>query len=174
MTPAVVMRPILLAEFSVNQRAPSDPTAMPIGPAFAVGMLNSLRMPDVVIRPMRSPAHSVNQSAPSGPATMRLGERSAGTGYSVMVPVAVILPILLREPLLSTNHSAPSGPVVIPWALASGEGMGNPVTEPDVVIRPILLPAPSVNQSAPSGPAVMLRGSADDSGRAYSAMVPTW
>ena len=37
-------------------------------------------------------------------------------------------------------------------------GIGNSVTTPAVVMRPILLVSLSVNQSAPSGPAAMPKG----------------
>ena len=36
-TPAVVIRPILLPPFSVNQRLPSGPAVMPVGSLLAVG-----------------------------------------------------------------------------------------------------------------------------------------
>src|SRR5271163_3414135 len=41
-TPAVVMRPILLAFISVNHSAPSGPTVMPWGELLAVGIGNSV------------------------------------------------------------------------------------------------------------------------------------
>ena len=43
-TPAVVMRPILFPAglYSVNQRAPSGPAAMPKGRLLAVGIGNSV------------------------------------------------------------------------------------------------------------------------------------
>ncbi len=43
------MRPILLPLYSVNQRLPSDPTAMPCGMLPAVGMGYSV-MAGVVVR----------------------------------------------------------------------------------------------------------------------------
>src|SRR5207244_7692374 len=51
-----------------------------------------------------------------------------------------------------------SGPAVIPKGSLAAVGMGNSVTAPAVVIRPILLPSSSVNQRAPSGPAVIPQG----------------
>ena len=62
------MRPILFLPFSVNQRLPSGPVVIRLGPLFAVGMVNSVNVPSVAIRPMRLPPFSANQSAPSGPA----------------------------------------------------------------------------------------------------------
>src|ERR1700693_1047371 len=72
-TPAVVIRPILFAEISVNQRFPSDPAAIPTGKLPAVGMENSVISPAVVIRPILSSLDdkkSANQRFPSGPAVM--------------------------------------------------------------------------------------------------------
>ena len=86
MTPAVVIRPILLPESSANHSAPSGPAAMPKGPLLAVGRLNSLvTTPSGVIRPILLPLYSVNHSAPSGPAAMaRLEAEAVGMAYSVM------------------------------------------------------------------------------------------
>jgi hypothetical protein len=67
--PAVVIRPILLANCSVNQRLPSGPTAMPHGPLWGVGTGNSMMAPVGVIRPILAAEYSVNQMLPSGPAT---------------------------------------------------------------------------------------------------------
>jgi hypothetical protein len=76
MSPAVVMRPILPASRSVNQRFASDPVAMPPGELRAVGMSNSpVTTPAVVIRPILLPPYSVNQRLPSGPAAIRRGLR---------------------------------------------------------------------------------------------------
>lgn len=71
--PEVVMRPILLANASVNQRWPSAPAVMPRGKADAVGRENSLMTPLGVIRPMRLPTDSVNHRLPSGPAAIPSG-----------------------------------------------------------------------------------------------------
>ena len=54
-TPLVVIRPILLEPFSVNQRLPSGPGAMPQGMADLVGTANSVIEPPVVIRAIRLP-----------------------------------------------------------------------------------------------------------------------
>ncbi len=69
-TPAVVIRPIFLPKYSVNQRLPSGPAAMYQGLLFAVGMANSVMTPAVVIRPIRLAPCSVNQRLPSGPAAI--------------------------------------------------------------------------------------------------------
>jgi len=50
--PAGVMRPILPAFASVNQRLPSAPAAMSVGPPPPVRIGNVVRMPVTVIRPM--------------------------------------------------------------------------------------------------------------------------
>src|ERR1700731_3351421 len=71
MTPAVVIRPILLN--SVNQRAPSGPAAIPPD-TLAVGGENSVMTPAVVIRPiLLLMFSSANQRAPSGPAVIPMG-----------------------------------------------------------------------------------------------------
>jgi hypothetical protein len=49
-------------------------------------------------------------------------------------------------PTSSVNQSAPSRPGVIKAELLPAVGIGNSVIEPAVVMRPILLPLPSVNQ----------------------------
>jgi hypothetical protein len=74
MTPAGVMRPILLAPNSVNHRLPSGPAAMSTGRALAVMPApNSVTTPDGVMRPIRLPLNSVNHRLPSGPAAMPSG-----------------------------------------------------------------------------------------------------
>ena len=85
MTPAVVIRPILLAsvfgEPEVAVRAGRDA----VGPLPAVGIGNSVMTPAVVIRPIWLPTLSVNQRLPSGPAAIRLGSLPAvGSGNSVI------------------------------------------------------------------------------------------
>jgi hypothetical protein len=55
-------------------------------------------------------------------------------GNSLNPPVVVTRPMLLRA---LVNHNAPSGPVVMPVGRLPGEGIGNSLTLPDVVIRPI-------------------------------------
>ena len=79
-TPAVVIRPILLAAISVNHSAPSGPAAMPAGSLSVVGIANSVMAPAVVIRPILLPLYSVNHSAPSGPAAMPGTAAGVGTG----------------------------------------------------------------------------------------------
>jgi len=76
MTPAVVIRPILLPASSVNQSLPSGPAVMPFEVLAAVWMENSsaaVMTPAVVMRPILLLAPSVNQSLPSGPAVMPAG-----------------------------------------------------------------------------------------------------
>jgi len=53
--PAVVIRPILLPPASANHSALSGPAAMPIAKLAAVGIGNSVTVPDVVIRPILLP-----------------------------------------------------------------------------------------------------------------------
>src|ERR1022692_2800706 len=148
MSPAVVIRPILLLLDSANHSAPSGPAAIPAGQANAVGTGYSVMYPAVVIRPILSPSCSVNHSAPSGPATIPIGQLPAvGMGYSVTYPAVVIRPIWLL--LNSVNHSAPSGPTVSPLGSLLEVGRAYSVTSQAVEIRPIL-PMVSVNHSRPA------------------------
>ena len=81
----MVTRPTLLPLDSVNQIAPSGPTAMSPANASGVGIGYSVILPLVVMRPILLPRDSVNQSAPSGPATMSVGKApSVGSGYDVI------------------------------------------------------------------------------------------
>ena len=87
----VVIRPILLAPFSVNQRLPSGPAVMPKMPLLAVGIENSVTTPAVVIRPIWLALSSVNQRLPSGPAAIPPGLLTpVGIGNSVTTPAGVI------------------------------------------------------------------------------------
>ena len=154
-TPAVVIRPILLPNCSVNHSALSGPLVMCCTSAFAVGTAYSVITPAVVMRPILLPATptSPNQSAPSGPAVIPSGALfTGGSEYSLTTPAVVIRPILLAVP--STNQTAPSGPDVIP-KLLSLFTLYRLVTTPPVVIRAIGLVLPD-SQSAPSGPAVII------------------
>src|SRR5947209_11113860 len=56
------------------------------------------------------------------------------------------------------NHRVPSGPLMIAMGEVALLTMGNSVTTPLGVSRPILPLRNSVNQRLPSGPATMLRG----------------
>ena len=71
--PPVVIRPILLPAFSVNQRLPSGPAVICCGALAAVGMTYSVTTPLVVIWPMVLPLASVNQRLPLGPAVIPYG-----------------------------------------------------------------------------------------------------
>src|SRR5438309_1236169 len=89
-TPAVVIRPILLASNSVNQRFPSGPEVISKLDVVA-GIENSVTAPAVVIRPILLPEFSVNQRAPSGPVVIACGAAPAvGIGNCVIVPAVVI------------------------------------------------------------------------------------
>src|SRR5215470_12323358 len=112
-----LIRPILLAPFSVNHRLPSGPAVMPAGLLASVGMGNSVIAPAGVIRPMWltpfvSAPDSTNQRLLSGPLVMPCGRLSVvGIEVSVIVPSVAMRPILL--PKNSVNHNAPSGPGVM-------------------------------------------------------------
>src|SRR5207249_1434341 len=72
----------------------------------------------------------------------------------------------------SVNQRLPSGPVVMPKGKLLAVGIGNSVTVPLGVIRPMLFPSFSVNQTLPSGPDVMPDDSLLAVGRGNSVMVP--
>ena len=119
--PAVVMRPTLLVQSSVNHSAPSGPVATEAGPAPDVGIEYSVicaLLPGtafVGIRAMLLFPASENHSAPSGPLVIGLPSpfpKPPGVGNSVNAPEVVTRPILLAH--ISVNHSAPSDPTVIP------------------------------------------------------------
>ncbi len=150
MTPALVIRPILLALLSVNQRLPSDPAAMAFGP-LAAPIENSVMTPAVVIRPILLPLLSVNQRFPSGPAAMPYGKLPAvGIVNSVTPPVVVIRPILL--PALSVNQRLPSGPAAIPMGLLPA-ATGDSATEPAALATrsPATTPPVTPVSDQPSG-----------------------
>src|SRR5690348_3847397 len=70
----VVMRPIWFV-VSVNQRLPSGPTVIELGPStlVTVGGAYSVKTPAVVTRPILLPNDSVNHRFPSGPTTIPTG-----------------------------------------------------------------------------------------------------
>jgi hypothetical protein len=61
----------------VNHTLPSAPAAIPNGPLFAVGIVNSVIVPVGVIRPILSPLVSVNHTLASAPAAIPNGELPA-------------------------------------------------------------------------------------------------
>src|SRR5579863_6433798 len=166
-------RPILFTFSSVNQSAPSGPSAIPKGRLKGVGGANCVITPAVVIRPivLLSPA---NQRAPSGPVVIpkasMMPPTIAGIANSVTAPAVVMRPIRLNPG--SVNQSAPSGPNVIPKGVLPPAGIWNSLNVPAVAIRPILPAFPSVNQSAPSGPAVIPLGKLFPVGTANSVRLP--
>src|ERR1700722_20016406 len=62
--PLVVIRPILLTLFSVNQRLPSGPATMSSGSLLGVGIANSAMPPTVVMRPILFAPGSRNHKFP--------------------------------------------------------------------------------------------------------------
>src|SRR4051794_26650760 len=81
------MFPMRLDSCWVNQRLPSEPTAIPYGPKLLVeGMAYSVTAWVVgLIRPTFSASSSVNQTFPSGPETIEKGpEDAVWTGYSAI------------------------------------------------------------------------------------------
>src|SRR6266496_3256808 len=94
-TPAVVMRPILLASYSVNHRLPSGPAVMS-KLRVVEGKGNSVKTPAVVILPILLAPDSLNQRLPSAPAAIPSGVLlEVGMEYSVTAPAVVTRPILL-------------------------------------------------------------------------------
>src|SRR5262249_61716709 len=96
-----VMRPISLALTRTNQRAPSEPSVMPLPDSMRVNWVtksavlldaeteNSVTTPVGAIRPIW--LASVNQRAPSGPTVMLMGGLLAvGMENSVTTPAGVI------------------------------------------------------------------------------------
>ena len=80
--PPVVTRPMRLPKSSVNQRAPSGPSAIPYGDRSLPGgepgtggRSYRVSAPLLEMRPTSSPPNVVNDTPPSGPATSRLGDR---------------------------------------------------------------------------------------------------
>src|SRR5438445_354443 len=125
MAPPVVIRPILPAVPSTNQRFPSGPAAMPSGRPLGTG--NSLTAPAGVIRPIWLARNSVNQRFPSAPAATKLTSASDGRLNSVTPPVGPIRPIWFA--VSSVNQRLPSGPAAMPSGEpAAPAGSGNSVT----------------------------------------------
>src|SRR5580658_6810082 len=161
MVPVGVMRPMRLPEgdASVNQRLPSGPSAIAVGPLPELGSGNSLKLlPEGATRPILLATGSVNHKLPSGPRAMPDVSSPLGAPNSVYVPLGVMRPI----PCCLVYQTLPSGPAVMPTG---------PVLVVDVSKRPNVLPLGvtfpialgavlwCVNQMLPSGPAVIAPGS---------------
>src|SRR5438552_52127 len=101
---------------AVNQRLPSGPVVIPVGPAPPL-VLNAMSVPVGVIRPIRSALVSANHRLPSGPAVMPVVPVAIAAPNSVTVPSVVICPILVGglngRGSTSVNHKLPSGPAVM-------------------------------------------------------------
>jgi len=89
--PVGVMRPILSASSSANQRLPSGPTAIPSVWLVEDTTLNSVTVPVGVMR-QTLPVPLVNHRLPSGAAAMSAGSPAMERGNSVIVPVRVMRP----------------------------------------------------------------------------------
>jgi hypothetical protein len=70
MTPAVVIRAILLPVHSQNQIAPSGPSVIPLGPPPGVGTAYSMIDPEGISRPMLLATASPNQRSPYNPSVI--------------------------------------------------------------------------------------------------------
>ena len=169
--PAVVILAILSPPYSVNHSARSGPVTITLGSLSGVGGRYWLvTLPSSFIRSTLLLDHSVNQTAPSGPTPRSQG--ASGTGYSVIVPMGVILP-MRRLPPCSVNHSSLPGPLIISQGWLPGVGSANSVNSPKIVILPIRFAPFSVNQSAPSGPATIQTGVLSGVGIGYSVIAPS-
>src|SRR5204862_7789969 len=71
--PEGVIRPILSAKYSANQRFPSGPVVIPAGPQFGVGIENSVR--------------TVSSTAPASPETQRNRAPDAATTLDLIEEV---------------------------------------------------------------------------------------
>ena len=110
MQPSGVTQPIRWTSAAENQMFPSGPSAMPSGPAAAVGSANTMIAPLRLRRPMRLPVFSVNQRLPSAPTSMPIGVLSAdGKSNSRNVQEKVSKQPIFEAPL-SQNQRFPSGP----------------------------------------------------------------
>src|SRR4051812_20498017 len=138
--PPVVMRPILLAPASVNQRLPSGPGAMWKAPAAAVGTGYSFTtgVESVVARAtLLGLAPMANQRFPSGPGVMPAGAELGVRAKSVIAPAVVVRPSL--EALSSVNQRLPSDPGTMLRGTAPAVGIRKSVAPvPAGVMRPIL------------------------------------
>src|ERR1700729_283923 len=140
--PPGVSLPIWLAPCSVNHRLPSDPLAIPVAKAPAVGTVNCsipgvatvavVRISPIVSLP---PYASMNHNALPGPAVIAVGSGDSsvtgGTANSVIDPAVVLLPILSSPS--SPNHRFTSGLGPATIGPGSAVGVGNSVNEPLVV-----------------------------------------
>ena len=112
-----------------------------------------MNTPAVVMRPMLLPMPSVNQRLPSEASRDRVGngtgrwmpETPSPTSWRDAPDVAN----RLRKPQIAVRARRD------PLGTRVGGREGNSVTMPAGVMRPILLPSPSVNHRLPSGPAVI-------------------
>src|SRR5450756_2046878 len=108
---------------------------------------------DVAITPTLFPSNSTNQIRPSGPTVIPEGwPPTVGVLIRFTIdPLVLMTPIELFVPL-SENQRLPSGPATMPRSVALVAPIGNSVTTPPVVIRPIALLLRSENQRLLSGP----------------------
>jgi hypothetical protein len=89
MTPAVVMRPILAALFSENQRAPSGPETIPEGQLSPEGIGNSVTPPCVVTRASRPAAMRAPPVATPAPPLLPQGHSAMHRDESAFLLLAL-------------------------------------------------------------------------------------
>src|SRR5215469_5108229 len=156
-SPAVVIRPILLPNSSVNHSAPSGPATIRLGNAPRASGY-SVNAPSRVIRPTFEADRSTNHSAPSGPSAKPSGVAAGvGTGNWVTCPVAGSSRAIALAPC-SVMYRLPSGAATIPCGSADGEGSGYSVIAPSGARRPILPANRSANHTVPESSTVTQPG----------------
>jgi hypothetical protein len=140
---------------SVNQRLPSPPVVIEVGPLPAVTGYSEMTPLGVII-PMFDAELSVNQRLPSGPTVMPSGSLPAVSPVvkSVITPLG---PIALAVEEDSVNQRLPSGPSTIPHG-AAFDPSGKLEITPAGEISPISFADFSVNQRFPFGPGVIIQG----------------
>src|SRR5256885_6325793 len=97
-----------------------------------------------------TPALMIAANAVAAGPPARTERLNGSTAATIGETSTLARPILLV--FASVNHSAPSGPAVMPYGPLLAVGIGNSVTTPPVVMRPILPPKYSANHRAPSDP----------------------
>src|SRR5215470_9137693 len=155
--PAVVIRPILLPNSSVNHSAPSGPATIRLGNAPGASGY-SVNAPARVIRPTFEADRSTNHSAPSLPRARPSGVAAGvSTGNWATCPVAGSSRAIALAPC-SVMYRLPSGAATIPCGSADGDGSGNSVIVPSGAIWPILPANRSANHTLPESSAVTQPG----------------
>ena len=137
---------------SVNQRLPSGPAVIRSGCCPTPRQRASKRRPASSVRPGRWWT-SVYQMLPSGPAARTDHGRACATDRDRILPEHVAVGVALAD-LVEVGLGEPEEPAQRHDVIGAGAGVvvGNSVTVPDGVHRPIFDAAASTNQRLSSGP----------------------